>query len=78
MKKVKPINVTDEGCAFAIVTRYEARAYLKGLTGGGGYYPATGVLEILSDISTPRRMERSATREPSSPALPADTATAPK
>ena len=43
---LKPINTTADGCAFTIVTRYEARAYLKSMTGGGGYYPCTGVLEI--------------------------------
>lgn len=35
-KRVIPMNVTDEGCAFAIVTRYEGRAYLKSMTSGGG------------------------------------------
>ena len=46
MKKVLPINTTSDGCAFTIVTRYEARAYLKSMTSGGGYFPCTGVLEI--------------------------------
>lgn len=44
-----PLNVTDEGCAFAIVTRYEGRAYLRSMTSGGGYYPATGVLEVIDN-----------------------------
>lgn len=35
--KIEPINTTPDGCAFTIVTRYEARAYLKGMTSGGGY-----------------------------------------
>lgn len=52
MKKIVPLNTTGEGCAFTIVTRYEARAYLKGMTSGGGYYPCTGVLEIISDGDT--------------------------
>ena len=34
MKKQKPINVTDEGLAFALRARYASAAYLKGLTGG--------------------------------------------
>ena len=34
--KIEPINTTPDGCAFTIVTRYEARAYLKGMTSGGG------------------------------------------
>ena len=46
MKKIIPLNVTDDGCAFTIVTRYEARAYIRGMTEGGGYYPCTGVLEV--------------------------------
>ena len=35
MRKQIPINVTDDGCAFAIVTRYEGRCYLKSMTSGG-------------------------------------------
>ncbi len=44
-RKTTPLNVTVDGCAFTIVTRYKDRAYLKSMTGGGGYYPCTGVLE---------------------------------
>ena len=36
MKKIVPINTTADGCAFTVVTRYEARAYLKSMTSGGG------------------------------------------
>lgn len=43
------MNVTDEGCAFTIRTGYERHAYLNGMTRGGGFYPATGVLEIYED-----------------------------
>ena len=39
MKKLIPINTTDDGCAFAIVTRYEGRCYLKSMTSGGGVLP---------------------------------------
>lgn len=35
MRMIKPINTTSDGCAFAIVTRYEARAYIKSMTSGG-------------------------------------------
>ena len=49
MKMIKPFNITDEGCAFAIVTRYEGRAYLKSMTSGGGYYPCTCVIEFYED-----------------------------
>ena len=41
-----PINTTPDGCAFTIRTGYERHAYLNGMTRGGGFYPATGVLEI--------------------------------
>lgn len=44
-----PINVTSEGCAFTIRTGYERHAYLNGMTRGGGFYPATGILEIYED-----------------------------
>ena len=44
MKKQIPINVTDDEYAFTIRTGYERHAYLNGMTRGGGFYPATGVL----------------------------------
>lgn len=34
-RKTTPLNVTVDGCAFTIVTRYKDRAYLKSMTGGG-------------------------------------------
>ncbi len=50
MKKVIPTNLTADGCACAIVARYEGRAaYVKGLTSGMKFYPATGVLEVIED-----------------------------
>lgn len=52
MKKIIPINVTAERCAFAIRTGYERHAYLNGMTRGGGFYPATGVLEIYEKSDT--------------------------
>lgn len=42
MKKILPINTTPDGCAFTIVARYGARAYLKGMTSGGGTFLARG------------------------------------
>jgi len=45
MRKILPINTTYDGCAFTIRARYDG-ACLKSLTGGGGYYPNTGVIEI--------------------------------
>ena len=36
------MNVTDDGCAFTIVTRYEGRAYLKSMTSGGGIIQRQG------------------------------------
>lgn len=62
-RKILPINTTADGCAFTIRARYDG-ACLRSLTGGGGYYPNTGVLEILSDISTHLRTEQSATETP--------------
>lgn len=50
MKKTIPLNVTADGCAFTIVTRYEGRAYLKSMTSGGGYYPCSGVLEVYDEM----------------------------
>jgi len=48
--RIIPINTTPgEGCAFAIRTGYERHAYLNGMTRGGGFFPATGVLEIIED-----------------------------
>lgn len=36
-KKIKPINVTADGCAFTIRARYgQASTDIKGLTGGAG------------------------------------------
>ena len=49
MRKIKPINITSDGCAFAIRTGYERHAYLNGM--GGGFYPATGVMEIYETDS---------------------------
>lgn len=49
MKRIIPINVTSDGCTFTIRTGYERHAYLNGMTRGGGFYPATGILEIYGD-----------------------------
>lgn len=49
MKKITPINITSDGCAFAIRTGYQRHACLNGMTRGGGFYPATGVMEIYED-----------------------------
>lgn len=47
--KTIPINTTVNGCAFTIRTGYERHAYLNGMTRGGKFYPATGVLELIED-----------------------------
>lgn len=44
MKQI-PINTTSDGLAYTIRARYDG-ACIKSLTGGGGYYPNTGVLEV--------------------------------
>ena len=41
--------MTPQGCAFAIRTGYERHAYLNGMTRGGGFYPATGVIELVEE-----------------------------
>ena len=52
MKKIIPTNVTADGCACTIVSRYEGRAaYVKGLTSGMKFYPATGVIEVYEEDS---------------------------
>jgi len=48
-KRIKPTNTTADGCAFAIRYGYERHAYFNGMTRGGKFYPATGVLEIYED-----------------------------
>ena len=40
-----PINTTTDGYAFAIRARYNG-ACLSDLTGGGGHYPKTEVIEV--------------------------------
>jgi hypothetical protein len=44
-----PFNITPRGFAFAIRTGYERHAYLNGMTRGGGFYPATGVVELIEE-----------------------------
>ena len=58
MKKILPINTTADGCAFTVRARYDG-ACLKSLTGGGGYYPNTGVIEInYEDVDDTDERER--------------------
>lgn len=42
---ILPFNPTTDGVAYAIVSRYEGRAYLQYMD-GGRKFPATGVIEI--------------------------------
>ena len=49
MKKIIPTNTTAEGLAFTVRTGYERHAYFNGMTRGGKFYPATGVLELIED-----------------------------
>lgn len=46
MKKTKPINVTSEGNAYGIKASYFKNAAITTLTGGGGHFPCTGVVEV--------------------------------
>lgn len=56
MKKQIPINTTVDGCAYTIRARYDG-ACLKSLTGGGGYFPNTGVLEIITETPVEQRLD---------------------
>ncbi len=47
--RVIPINITRDRCAFAVKASYFKNAALTTLTGGGGHYPVTGVLEVDGD-----------------------------
>lgn len=42
------MNTTSDGCAFTVTARYEG-VYVKSLLGGGGFFPRTGVLEVIDD-----------------------------
>lgn len=45
-----PINVTPEGNAYGIKASYFKNAAITTLTGGGGHFPCTGVIEIYDNI----------------------------
>lgn len=45
-KRIIPLNVTVDGCAYAIKASYFKNASLTTLTSGGAHYPCSGVLEI--------------------------------
>lgn len=44
-----PINVTPEGNAYGIKASYFKNAAITTLTGGGGHFPCTGVIEIYEE-----------------------------
>ena len=44
-----PINVTSEGNAYGIKASYFKNAAITTLTGGGGPFPCTGVIEIYDN-----------------------------
>ena len=46
MKRIVPINVTPEGNAYGIKASYFKNAAITTLTGGGGHFPCTGILEV--------------------------------
>lgn len=48
MKRI-PTQTDADGCAFTIVARYDGRTNLRCMTSGAGYYPATGVIELIED-----------------------------
>lgn len=45
-----PINVTPEGNSYGIKASYFKNAAITTLTGGGGHFPCTGVIEIYDNI----------------------------
>jgi len=47
--KTIPINTTPDGLCYGIKASYFKNASLTTLTGGGGHYPCTGVLEWSPD-----------------------------
>ena len=49
MKKLIPINTANDADAYAIKASYFKNASLSTLTGGGGHYPCTGVLEVSQE-----------------------------
>ena len=54
----KPINTTADGCAYGVKESYFKNASLTTLTGGGGHYPCTGVLEVVDDEDMDNTDER--------------------
>lgn len=44
-----PINVTPDGLAYGIKASYFKNASLTTLTGGGGHFPCTGVIEAYEE-----------------------------
>lgn len=48
-KRIIPLNMTADGCAYAIKASYFKNASLTTLTGGGAHYPCSGLLEVNSD-----------------------------
>lgn len=46
------MNLTEDGCVFAIRTGYDRHACLNGMTRGGYFYPASGVLEVYEEDDT--------------------------
>ena len=46
--KLIPTNVTFDGCAYTIRARYDG-VRLDTLTGGGGYFPQTGVIVLIEE-----------------------------
>ena len=49
MKVVRILNASLNGCSFGIKASYFKNASLRTLTGGGGHFPCTGVIEFIED-----------------------------
>lgn len=46
MKTIVPINTTNDGCAYGVKASYFKNAAITTLTGGGGHFLCTGILEV--------------------------------
>ena len=47
--RVMPINVTNDGCVYAVKASYFKNASLTTLANGGGHFPCSGVMEVYEE-----------------------------
>lgn len=51
-----PIDITIDGCAFALKCNYEHQVYIKNIGKGADHYPATSVI-VIYDAENIKRCE---------------------